>query len=168
MDWNNIILFAILYLIGCVCIYLWQHRGDNEVDIDLDKEDVSNKKMSETNVVNDFISSSKNFLLVNQLFFTDNYFDFNKFLDFVKNVEEDNISNSDAIQALSLLNLLVSVSSGLSNDFIHQYFFSGRNVLDINEVKRKVIEEEYSGTIADFYEILISLVFHYKKFLIHM
>lgn len=168
MNWNNVILFIIFYLIGCVCIYLWQHRGDDKVDIDLDEEDVLNKKISETNITNSFIDSSKNFLLVNQLFFTDNYFDFNKFLDFVKKVEEDNISNSDAIQALSLLNLLVSVSSGLSNDFIHQYFFSSRSVLDIKEVKRKVIEEEYSGTIADFYEILISLVFHYKKFLIHM
>ena len=68
---------------------------------------------------------------------------------------------------MTILNLLISVSSSLSTDFYHQLFFSNRKVLDITEVKRKVSDNEYTGTVADFYEILISLIFHYKKFLIY-
>ena len=168
MNWNLIIKFILLYLVGCVIIFLWQHRDSikedktNSFDFndDFDNQDVKNS------FTDSFVSTSKNFLLVNQLFFQDNYFSFDKFLSFVSEVEEE-VGFSEALQTLTILNLLISVSSSLSTDFYHQLFFSNRKVLDITEVKRKVSDNEYIGTVADFYEILISLIFHYKKFLIY-
>lgn len=165
MNKDDIVLFICLYLIGCIIIFIWQHR-DSIFNKSKKSSNINSKKVS-TSLDEDVIESSKNFLLVNSLFFTNNYFDFDKFLDFVSNVEEENISFSEAFQALSLLNLLVRVSSSLSNDFEHQLFFSNRDVLSIKEVKDKILNDVYTGTVADFYEIIISVIFHYKKFLIY-
>ena len=106
MNWNLIIKFILLYLVGCVIIFLWQHRDSikedktNSFDFndDFDNQDVKNS------FTDSFVSTSKNFLLVNQLFFQDNYFSFDKFLSFVSEVEEE-VGFSEALQTLTILNL---------------------------------------------------------------
>lgn len=171
MDKDTMILFIILYVIGCAIIYWFQHRNDSKLDISVDDKEVCGKlndiKCNTSKEFNDkFIFSSKNFLMVNKLFFTDNYFDFDKFQEFVLQISEDKIGPTDTLTTLSLLSLLVEVSSTLNSDFKHQLFFSNRRVLDIKDVKDKIKNKEYSGTVVDFYEILISTIFHLKKYLV--
>lgn len=170
MDKDTIILFILLYAIGCIIIYWFQCKNDSKSDV-LDSKEVNGKldEIKSTNLkeFNDkFLFSSKNFLMVNKLFFTDNYFDFDKFQEFVLQISEDKIGPTDTLTTLSLLSLLVEVSSTLNSDFKHQLFFSNRKVLDIKDVKDKINNKEYSGTVADFYEILISTIFHLKRYLV--
>lgn len=167
MDMDSLIVCFILFVIGCVIIYVIQHRDsffgkkDNS-----DVSDVFNsEKLSYDDFDRKYIHSSKNYLLVNSLFFTDNYFDFEKFVDFVMNISDGSLGHSDAFSTLSLLKLLIEMSTSLQNDFKNQLFFSKRQPIPIEEVKKKIEEGSYTGTVADFYEILISVVAYLKQFL---
>lgn len=168
IDYYDVLLFIFLYAVGCIIIYVWQHRDTLFKDDYVVNSDTTVKgKISKTDILNDkMVATSNNFILVNSLFFTDNYFDFKKYLEFASNVE-DEVSFSDAVQALSLLSLLVKVSSALNEDFYHQLFFSSREVISIKDIREKISNGVYLGTVADFYEITISLIFHFKKFLIY-